>query len=287
MANILRIAVIIMVTSGLTAIIYGDRKRAPEANNNNRIILKLSRIIYWIGIATVVIFGVLLILSVVSTQTEVSNDDIFNIAALIFFFLGSALMASAGAFWKLEFSKKEDYFDYSTCFNRKYKIYYGDVKSVSVSGSTVSIRVKGHRFLISSSAINYESFAGFIKKKVPPASPNGGLAKKGAFKRAFKQLNDPLDILLGLVIGSVTGILGGFFSLYTLIKGNYVKGQGAIGIAVTVFFFVIGIVFPIVLVYSINHRDKHPLLFRLMLKQGTLKEDYVKKRKRKKKSKKK
>lgn len=286
MINILRIVVIIMVTSGLTTIIYKDRKIKSQISDNDKIILKLPRLIFWIGIVTVAIFGILLILSVTSTLTETSNDDIFNIVVMIIFFLASALMASAGAFWKLEFRKDEEYFDYCTCFDRKYKIFYEDVKRLSVSGSTVSIRVKGHRFLISSISINYEKFAKFVNKKVTPVLPKGGSEKEGALRRALEQLKDPIDIIVGLAIISGAGVLGGFLGLYVLLTGNYVEGQEAIGIVLVTFFFAAGIGVPIVTVYSINHRDKHPLLFRLCVKRGMLKEDEYKNRKRNKKSKK-
>jgi len=279
-SNILRIAVIILVTAGFTAIIQKDRKaKSQSSSNENEIILELPRMIFWIGIVTAGIFAVIAISLVIG---QVSMLEIGGMTCL---FMLSALMASAGAFWRVVFSRKNDYFDYTTCFGRKYKIHYRDISKLSVSGSVVSFKSDGKRFVISSSAINYRKFTKFIQMNASHALPGRKNKKEGPLKRALSQLNDPLDEVVGNILLTSSSLFASILLAYALTQEGLIGNDRIIATIMALVLDVIGIGIPLLSIYSLNHREKHPRLLKLLFKESSLKGYKQEKRKRKRKRK--
>lgn len=70
-------------------------------------------------------------------------------------------------FWRITFSKKDNYFVYRNCFGKKYIVKYDECLNYRSTDNVIVLRTQKHKFIIDANATNLELFlAQLTKKKV-------------------------------------------------------------------------------------------------------------------------
>lgn len=261
--TMMRILITIIVVSGLTVLIRkGGRETVDEDKEDNNITLQLPKIFFWIGvIATGVFIAILIICIVVSSE-------IYALTVLILFILLSYYLSVAAIVWKIEFSRKEDFFYYTSSFGRKHKIYYIDITYFYSSGDTLIFKVKKKTFMVYSYINNYKKFLKNLEVRIDKKMPKSNSKKDGAMKRALKQVKDAIGFIIATCIMSGCGFfLAGFF-IVGLCTHSFPDDQ-VIGLIIFVLIaLIVAVGYPFIFAFAVNNRKKYPRLARAMVKRG-------------------
>ncbi len=88
-------------------------------------------------------------------------------------------------------------------------------------------------------------------------------------KKAFNgQLKDPVGFVIGLCIISLSCIFVGVVLICVLLYGEPAPDDKILGICMAAVSLLVGIGYPILFIYVVKNRKKHPRLAKLMVKQG-------------------
>ena len=136
-------------------------KSVIENLNNEHIIVKLPKAMFYVGCICSAVFSTAIVL-----MTLFPNDTEawwVYVIFISFVWLGVYLMAIA-IIWKMEVFRNEDYFIYRSVFFRTYRINYADCISYKCTKNTVELITTNRTFHIDTIATNYEFFMAMLKK---------------------------------------------------------------------------------------------------------------------------
>ena len=155
--------ILISLTVGLLYSKIYERKckSVIENLNNDHIVVRLPKALFWIGCLGTMVFATAIVLMTLFPNDTASLWVYILFSAFIL--LGIYLMA-IGIIWKVEIFKQEDYFIYRSIFFRTYKIRYADCISYKCTNNTVELITKNRTLHIDTIATNFEFFMAMLKK---------------------------------------------------------------------------------------------------------------------------
>jgi len=129
--------------------------------DEEEITIHYSVVYRWVGIVCVSIFVCFIIL-----MTIFPNDTAETWTYLVFgiFVLLGLYLILESYLWKIKVYKKEDYYDFTSSFGRKYRVFYAEITHYKVGNNFIKIKTNKKVFYVDTKALNLEYLLQMLKK---------------------------------------------------------------------------------------------------------------------------